>query len=128
MAEALREIGIDAPVARFVGIGQSAARNRLGANTHVIELQRVRAKACLDLAQALPKCELRKRHTEELIETTERSDSELALIPSDASPKRRQRQMLRQLREHQLALVHRLPPLPHGGRKAVLSSNRDQAK
>jgi hypothetical protein len=40
-----------------------------------------------------------------LIKATERPDFELAPISRNAPPKR-QRQMLGQLREHQLALVH----------------------
>ncbi|MNC85163.1 hypothetical protein D3C83_07480 [compost metagenome] len=129
--QTLGEVCVDAPVARLVGIGQRAARHALAANAHVIELHRMRSKASFDLAQALAKRELRKRHAQELIEATERPDPHLAAISSNATPERAQRQMLGHLRKNQLAFVHLRSPqrADAQGRKADgRSSNRDQAK
>src|ERR1039457_5858137 len=47
-----RAVGVDAPVARGVRIGQRMARD-LAANTHVVELLRLRNEACFDVAQTL---------------------------------------------------------------------------
>lgn len=47
------ELGIDAPVAFLVGIGQRGTADG-GAQTHVVELGRLRLETGLDVAQALP--------------------------------------------------------------------------
>ena len=126
--QALREVGVDAPVAHGVGIGQRIARDRR-ANAEVIELGSLGAQTRFDVAQALAKSQLRERHAQKLIQAGERLHLALALIATDASAKRRQRKMLHQLREHQLALIHRSPPrsrASQGRRTDVRSSNRDQ--
>ena len=101
----LREVGVDAPVAHFVGVGQRAARNA-AANAHVIELVALRAQARFDVAQALAVGQLGERHAQKLIEAGEALDLVLAAIRRHTTAKCRQRQMLRDLREHQLAYVH----------------------
>ena len=47
----LGEIGIDPPVARFVGVGQCGARH-LGAESHAVELGAERTQARFDIAEA----------------------------------------------------------------------------
>ena len=47
----LREVGINAPVAHLICIGQSIARN-LAAKAHVIEFGRSHTEASLDISQA----------------------------------------------------------------------------
>ena len=69
---ALREVGVDAPVAHRVGIGQGVARDA-AANAHVIELARLRSQTRFDVAQALAIGQLRERHAQELIEAGEAS-------------------------------------------------------
>ena len=69
--QALGEVGVDAPVAHVVGIGQRIARHR-GANAQVVELGALRAQAGFDVAQTLAIGQLRERHAQELIQTRER--------------------------------------------------------
>jgi len=126
--QALGEVGVDAPVAHRVRIGQCIARHRR-ANPEVIKLGVLGAQAGFDVAQALAKGQLCKRHAQKLVQTREQLDLAFASIPGHASAKRRQRKVLHQLREHQLALVHRSSPrscASQGRRTGVRSSNRDQ--
>ena len=62
----LREVGIDPPVARFVGVGQSGARH-LAAKSQVVELAAYRAQACFDVAQAFAVSQLREGHRQKLV-------------------------------------------------------------
>ena len=126
--QALGEVGVDAPIAHGVGIGQRVARHRR-AHAEVVELGLLRAQARLDVAQALAKGQLRERHAQELIQAGERLDLAVALVTPDAPAKGRQWQMLHHLCEHQLPLIHRLPPRSgpsQGGRTPSRSPNRDQ--
>ena len=126
--QALSIIGVDAPVAHCVGMGQGIARNHRS-NSEMVELATLRSQTSLDIAQALAIGQLREGHGEELIQTGEGFDLALALITGDTSPKGGQRQMLHHLRKHQLALVHSLSSrsCPSQGRRTRLgSSNRDQ--
>jgi len=126
--QALREVGIDAPVAYGVRVGQSIARDRR-ANSEVIQLGPLSAQTRFDVAQTFSIGQLRKRHTQELIQAGERLDLAFALIPGHTTAKRGQRKMLHQLREHPLALVHRSSPrscVSQGRRTRLRRSNRDQ--
>ena len=96
---------VDMPVAFLVGIGERTARNA-PANTQVVELVRVRAQACFDIAQTLAKRKLRERHSQKLIEVRERQWRVPASIACHATPKRSHWQMIHQLGEDQLAFVH----------------------
>ena len=128
--QALGELGVDAPVPNFVGIGQGAARDP-SANAHVIELRDLGAQTGFDVAQALAKRELREGHAQILIETREALDLVLAVVLGDATAKRGQRQMLRELREDKSALVHRRSrwrKSAQGRRYDDPCSNRDQRK
>jgi hypothetical protein len=100
------ELGIDAPVAHRVGIGQGVARHG-ATDAHVVELAGLGAQACFDVAQTLPEGQLRKHHHQQLLQTREAFDLVLAVAPSDAAPERRQRQMRHQLCKNPLADVHR---------------------
>jgi hypothetical protein len=91
--QALREVGVDAPVAHLVRIGQRAAGNA-AANAHVVELVALRSQARLDIAQALSVCQLSKRQAQKLFETREVLDLVLARIERHTPAKRGQRQML----------------------------------
>jgi hypothetical protein len=59
--QALREVGVDPPVARRVRVGQRMARD-LPADTHVVELLGLRAQTGIDVPQTLAKRELGERH------------------------------------------------------------------
>src|SRR5258708_31201514 len=68
-------------------------------------------------------------HGQELVQGGKRLHFKLTVITCDATAKRGQRKMLHELREHQLALVHRSTPrnaAPQGHRTTIRSSNRDQ--
>jgi len=64
--QALGELGIHAPVARFVGIGEGGAADRL-AKAHVVELGCLRREARLDVAQALAVGQLSEGHAAQLL-------------------------------------------------------------
>jgi len=65
--ERLGKVGVDTPVAHFVGIGQRAARNS-ALDAHVVQLARLGAQARLDVAQALSIGQLGKGHAEIVLE------------------------------------------------------------
>jgi hypothetical protein len=77
--QGLGEIGVDAPVAYFVGIGQRLARDRT-ADAHVVELVALRTQTGLDIAQALAVGELCEGHAQKLVEAAERLDLVLARV------------------------------------------------
>src|ERR1035437_9503836 len=126
--QALRDVGVDAPVAHHVGIGQRIARDHR-TNPKVIQFGALRTQASFDVPKALPIGQLRERHTQELIQARESLDLVFALIASHAATECRQRKVFHQLRKHQLALVHRSLPrsrTSQGRRTRMRCSNRDQ--
>src|SRR6266566_2944786 len=64
----LREVGVDPPVACFVGISQGRARH-LAAESHVVELAADGTKARFDVAKTLAVGQLSERHRQILIPT-----------------------------------------------------------
>lgn len=60
------ELEVDAPVSTLVGVGEIAPGDR-PAYTHRVEKLGLRAKARLDVAQALPVGELGEKHAQELV-------------------------------------------------------------
>ena len=126
--EALREIGVDAPVAHHIRERIACDRR---ANPEVVQLRALGAQTRLDVAQALPKGQLRERHAQKLIQTGERLNLAFPAIPRHTSTKRRQRKVLHQLRKNQFAVVHQSPlqsRASQGYRTGVRSSNRDQGQ
>lgn len=107
--QSLREVCVDTPIPNFVRIRQGAARDA-AANPHVIKLLAMRPQACFDIAKAFPISQLRKRQTQKLLEAREALDLVLPAIAGHAATKRRQRQVLGQLSENQLACVHERVP------------------
>jgi predicted nucleic acid-binding protein len=73
------ELGINAPVARLVGVGQSAAAH-LATQPHVIEFGRLRAQTRLDVAQAFAVGQLREGHRQKLVQAAESANVEIAVI------------------------------------------------
>ena len=102
----LRDLRMNAPIARFVGVGQRTFRHD-STNTKMVELGRLRTQAGDDVAQAVAVGELREGHAAKLIGTAEIADAMIATITIDNAPKGLPRQMLHKLREHQLTCVHR---------------------
>ena len=101
----LREVGIDAPVARGIRMGQGIACNE-ATDAEMIELGALRAKTCFDVAQAFAIGQLRESHAQVLIEAREAFDLVLALVASNASPESGERQVLHDLSENEFAMVH----------------------
>src|ERR1035438_2170185 len=71
--ERLGQVGIDAPVAHRIRIGQGIA-GYAAADAHVIELARLCSQASFDVAQAFAVGKLRERHAEILIKARKRFD------------------------------------------------------
>ena len=104
----LGEVGIDAPVVRLVGVGQSGARH-FAAQAHVIKLAAHGSKARLDIAQTFTVGQLSETHRQQLVPTREASESRVAVIARDALLKFFAGQVLDQLRENGATDIH--PPL-----------------
>ena len=101
----LRELGVDAPVAAFVGIGQVGTSD-IAPDAHVIELGRLGQQTALDIAQASPVGQLSEGHAQKLIPTTKCSGIEVALVLADQPSKGVPWRQVHQLGEHELSRVH----------------------
>jgi len=80
--EDLGEIGKDAPVAIFIGIGQSAAGGGL-ADAGVVEFRAEGRQAGFDVAQTFAPSQLGKRQHEELFISGEFADAAVAVVTGD---------------------------------------------
>ena len=79
----LSEIGVDAPIANLIGIGQGIARDP-AADAQVIQLASRGAQTSLNIAQALPISELGKRHREKLVPAGKAFDLVMTVVALDA--------------------------------------------
>ena len=111
--EPLREIGIDAPVAMLVGVGERGARNPT-AESHMIELGLLRPQTRFDVAQTFAISELSESEAEKLIPARKIFDVAMTLIAIDRELKLVGGDELHELRENRLPRVHRLPPKQDG--------------
>jgi len=107
--QTLSEVGVDAPIARGVRIGEGVARDP-SPDTHVVEPLGLRAQACLDVAQTLAKIQLRERHAQVLIHAREALDLVIATVPRHTALEHHRRQVIHQLRKNQLPRMHRHDP------------------
>ena len=127
--EPLCKLGVAAPIAHGVSIGQRAAC-KLRPKSHVIELLGPSAKSRIDVAQTLPKAQLRKDNDEQLLEEREALDFMISFVTCHTVPKCCQQKVRGQLREDQLPGVQR--DLDADEKSAPLCrirrSNRDQIK
>jgi len=103
--QALREVGIDAPVSNCIRIGQRVARYR-AAKAHMVELGGLAAQTSFDIAQTLPIGQLRKRHAHKLVETGEMFDLVFPVVADDTTTESGQRQVRHHLRKYKFARVH----------------------
>jgi len=103
--EHLREVGVDAPVVRLVGIGQRRPRD-LAAKAHVIELALHRAQTGFDVAETLAERQLGKGQTKELIEAGKSAHFVIAAVPRHALMELVRRDVIHQLRENGAAGKH----------------------
>jgi hypothetical protein len=123
------EVGIDAPVAAFVGIGQRAARH-CAPNAQVIKPPVLRAQASDDVAQALAESQLGKRHAKKLVPAGETPHPVVAAVALHTFAKLVDGKMVHQLREQRLSKIHgdrnsnRSPPFAHLSSDIPLLYNR----
>src|SRR5208282_5128165 len=118
------EIGVDAPVALLVGVGQGVARDGTP-KAHVIKLWLMRAQAGFDVAQTLAISELGKSQREELIEAGKTLYLVVALVTIHATAKLGQRKQAHQLSKNRSPIVQVLSSESLGnGRIVHPNSNR----
>jgi hypothetical protein len=96
----------------------------------LIEARRLRPQVELNIAQRFAIGKLGKRHRKKLVQAGKVLNLVITSMRCHATTKRRQRKMRHDLREDELALMHRsLWRLPAKGfNSAPKVSNRDQAK
>src|SRR6516162_6642156 len=103
--EHLSKVAKDAPIAQFVGIGQSAAGGRL-ANAAVVELGTQSAQARFDIAQTLAPGQLREGHDDKLFVGEQFADAEVAAISLNTLVEFVFGQAVQQLGENRTTFVH----------------------
>lgn len=104
--QGLGELAMDAPVPRFVRIGQVALGD-IAADAQVVELGRLRTQTGLDVAQTLPVGKLGEGHAQELIQATEAAHIAVAPVLGHQTTKGMPWRELHHLSEYELARVHR---------------------
>jgi hypothetical protein len=128
--ENLGEVGVDSPVARFVGVGQVAAGNA-AADAHVVEPVLHGLQTSLDIAKAFPVGQLGEGQTEELIETEETLDLVIPPVAVNAFSELVKRQEGHDLGEDGRLSIHRSLLLISGQKSddnTKLRSNRLRLK
>jgi len=103
--EGLSQIGIDAPVASLISVGQSGSRHRM-MKSEVIKFAGYGTQAGFQVPQALAMRQLRECHTEPLVPTREMANVPVRLVACDAALKLAVRNKVHQPRENHPALVH----------------------
>ena len=99
------QIGVDSPVAQFVGVGQRASRNA-AANADVIKFFADGPERQLDVAETFAVGQLGESHAPELVATEELTNAMIAGVSLDASVELMSRNEVQQLRENRSAFVH----------------------
>jgi hypothetical protein len=102
----LCKIGVHAPVAPLVGIGQSGAGDG-ASDAHVIQAAGRGPQAGFNIPQALAEAQLRKSHAQKLIPTGKTPQPVVGFIARYTTPELVHRRVIHQLRKHQAAFVHR---------------------
>ncbi|MNC86152.1 hypothetical protein D3C83_17900 [compost metagenome] len=120
--QAQREVAVDAPIARNVGVGQRAPGDATS-KADVIELACMGAQASFHIAQAQAASQLRERHRQQLVQVRELERRIAVGVTLYAATKRAQRQMIDQLGEHELACVHRRASRCQKARRLRLASS-----
>src|SRR5450756_2541700 len=101
----LSQLEVDAPVARFVGIGQRRASDRR-ADAHVVKLAGLSRQTHFDIAQAFAVGQLREGHDAKLLGATEAARPVIAAVTIDDAMEGLPRKEVHDLREQGLAEVH----------------------
>ena len=103
----LSKIGVDAPVADLIGVGESVARDG-AANPHVIEFLRCVAKARFDVSETFSISELSKGQSQKLIPAGKTVDLVVAVVALNATAKLISGGYeVHQLNENRFARIHR---------------------
>ena len=100
--EGLGQIGIDAPVARTVGMRQRAVRDRR-MKSQSIEWVVAGSQADFDVRQAIPIRYLSERHSQELIPTRKVTNLVVAIVAVDAPAKLLRMDPVGELRKNQFS-------------------------
>jgi len=108
--QGLGEIGVDAPVAVFVGFGQSIARHALGTQTHVIQLALMGTQTDFDPAQTLAVGQLGEGHDQVLVEAAKPLHITLALIAGNTPAEAMLGKVIHDLGKNEFACVHESSP------------------
>ena len=126
-----RQIRPDAPIPRFVGVGQRRSMHAV-TQPHRIKLVGVGPKRRFDVAQALAPGQLRKRHYAKLFCAAHAAHAGVATVALHDSPKACPGHELHDLRKKGLADVHESSPrgVPLGNYPKMknLNLNRHQIK
>jgi len=105
------EIGVDAPVVTFVGVGQSASGDS-SMQAGVIQLRSHRSQTRFDVPQTFAVGQLRECHAEELVEARETTISRVAPVATNALVEFVPWKEIHQLSKNELPVVHSPPPSP----------------
>ena len=106
--QALREVGVDAPVAALVGVGQGRAPD-WRAEADLVKLAGLRRQTGLDVTQALAVGELGERHGSVLLRAPQGPHMMVAAVALDDPVERRPRQEIHGLSEEGLPRHARSP-------------------
>ena len=104
--EDLGEIGVNAPIALFVGVSQGVPGD-MPTDPHVIEAILHRSQTGLDISETLAVGQLSEGQAEELIETGETFDLVIPAVAADAFSELVKRQKVHDLGEDGRRRVHR---------------------
>jgi hypothetical protein len=101
----LSEVGVDSPVAVFVGMSQSISWD-VAPDAHVIQLRLRHTKACLYVSKTFPIRELGEGHAEKLIQTGKRYHFVVAVVTIYALAKMERWNEIHDLRKNGFADIH----------------------
>lgn len=104
--ERVGKIGVDAPIADFVGVCQVVAGDGR-TNAHVVKLVFLSTQTDFDVSQTFAIGKLGEGHTQILAEAGKLPDLEVAIIASDTLVKDVERKMLHHLGEDNFPGIHR---------------------
>jgi hypothetical protein len=124
-------IGPNAPVSRFVRVGQCRTLHRMP-ETQAVTLARMSCQRGDQVAQTLPGCQLSKGHGAKLLRTAQSSDASVAAVAIDDSSHTGPRHKLHELGKDRLANVHeqlqKLLNFRRYSKMRIQRSNRHQKK
>jgi len=107
--QTLGEIGVDSPVASFIGIGQTRSFDQR-TKTGMVEPLAMGVQADNDIAETLPISQLRKRHGQKLFPTRQVSHTTIAIVAANATAKALIIDKGENLREYRFPLIHAPAP------------------